>query len=822
MFRRKSRSIHLIEGGFDVMKGVIMAGGKGTRLRPLTCNVPKPMVPLIEKPVMQYSIELLKKHGITDIAVTVQYLPDVIRDYFGDGSKFGVNLTYFEEVTPLGTAGSVKQAEDFLDEPFIVVSGDALTDFDLEAGMKFHFDNNSLTTIFMKQVECPLEFGVIMTDEENRIIRFLEKPSWSEVFSDTVNTGIYIMDPSIFSYIPEDEVYDFSKDVFPRLLEDQAGLFGYSAKGYWSDIGNLKQYREAHSDLLNGVVKADISGKEIEPSIWIGENVIVEEGAKIEGPVAIGSNTIIRSGSQIGPHTVIGSGTTISNRASLKRAVIWNDNYIGESSELRGGTLCHGVTVGSKASIYEDVVIGHQSVVGEGAIVQPEAKVWPYKRIEEFSTVEQAFIWNEVGFKSLLKGHRATGIANIELTPENGSRLGAAYGSLLNQGDKVIIASDGNAYTNLLKLSLIQSLQSVGIHVVELGQTMLPILRYSVETEPVQGGIYIRLSGRNEEKQLVIEFFNENGLPINASEQRELEQIISFHSYRRVAFNHIGELETNTSLQENYEKELLQSINQVAIKEREWKVAIQDEASNQLRFLPAMLEKLGCDIYQVPKNVDEDAIKNYLSSQQVDFAILLGESGEFVSFMTPDGHLVTEEEQLTLFILMQLEKGEKSTIAVPLYGGSALEEIAASYDTTLVRTKTSTRAMMESEGTVQMMYYDAPFAISHLLNYLTEQKASLTALLSELPIQSIYKEEVNCKTEQKGLVMRKLMETLKGKDVELIDGMKVHQEGSWTFIVPDQEDGRFTVYAQSKDRVHAKQLAGEYIEQINAIKQQSS
>ncbi|ARK29380.1 sugar phosphate nucleotidyltransferase [Halalkalibacter krulwichiae] len=804
------------------MKGVIMAGGKGTRLRPLTCNVPKPMVPLIEKPVMQYSIELLKKYGITDIAVTVQYLPDKIRDYFGDGSELGVNLTYFEETTPLGTAGSVKQAEEFLDEPFIVVSGDALTDFNLEDGINFHNEKNSVTTIFMKQVECPLEFGVIMTDEENRIIRFLEKPSWSEVFSDTVNTGIYIMDPSIFSYIPSDTVCDFSKDVFPRLLEEEAGLFGYAANGYWSDIGNLKQYRQAHSDLLNGEVKAEISATEIEPTIWVGDNVIVEHGTKLEGPVAIGSNSIIRQGAYVGPHSILGAGTTVAHGASLKRSVVWAGNYIGENSELRGVTLCTGVTVGAKTSLFEDVVIGDHSTVGEGAIIQPDAKVWPYKRIEPFQTVQQALVWNENSAKSLMRGHKAEGIANIELTPEVGTKLGAAYGSMLNQGERVILASDGYAFSNLMKLSIIQSLQAAGIHIIELGETMLPVLRYSVETEDVQGGIYIRLSGRGEEKQMVIEFFDDKGLPIDSSKQREIEQIILFQSYRRVAFNYIGHLETNTVLEKSYEKQLVQSVNYHNIIDKKWKIALQDEGINQLSLLPSLLKNLGCEVYHLPQNYDIESTKNYVLSQNIDFAILLGESGEFISMMTAEGKLLTEEEQLTLFILAQLEKGTKSSLAIPLYGGTALEEIAASYDKVVVRTKSSARAMMESEGTVQMMHYDAPYAIAHVLEYITEQNTSLETVLTKLPIQGIYKEEVQCKTEQKGLVMRKLMESLKGKEVELVDGMKVYQEGSWTFIVPDQEDGRFTVYAQSKDSEHAKQLAGEYIEQINDIKQQTS
>ncbi|MDT8861734.1 sugar phosphate nucleotidyltransferase [Alkalihalobacillus sp. MEB130] len=805
------------------MKGVIMAGGKGTRLRPLTCNVPKPMVPLIQKPVMQYSIELLKKYGITEIAVTVQYLSNVIKDYFGDGSKFGVKLHYFEETTPLGTAGSVKQAEEFLDEPFVVVSGDALTDFNLQSGISFHEQNDSLVTIFMKQVECPLEFGVIMTDERDRIVRFLEKPSWSEVFSDTVNTGIYIMNPEIFSYIKEDTVVDFSKDVFPQLLADQSPLFGYAAEGYWSDIGNLKQYRQAQSDILSGQLTASITGTEIEPSVWVGENVIIEDGVKLEGPVSIGSNSIIRSGAYLGQHSIIGAGSTVSNGASIKRSVLWDGIYVGDDSEVRGATLCQGVTVGTRASLFEDAVVGHNTIIGEHARVQPDVKIWPYKRVEEATTVPESYVWNEVGAKSLLKGHRSIGVANIEMTPEEASKLGAAYGTLQNQGEKVFVASDSHSFSQVMKLSLIQSLQATGIQVVELGQTMLPVLRYSVEITDAQGGIYIRLADKSQEKQLVIEFFNEEGLPIGSSEQKELEQILAFHSYRRVAFDYVGKYEIDHQLEARYLSDLFNQVDTQVIKAKNLTIVLHEESKNNPAMFTKLLKQFGCTVHTAPERIDVENMSDLVVKQKADLGIMVGESGEFISLMNENGQLLSEEEQLMLFIYLQLENGTRSELAVPLYGGSALEEIASSYDGKLIRTKTSARAMMETEGSVQMMAYDAPFAIVHLFNYLIKNGQTLSGVINQLPSQSIYKQEVTCKTQQKGIVMRKLMESLKGKDVELIDGMKVrHTEGSWTFIVPDQEKGTFTVYAQSSDGAHAKQLAGEYIEQINVIKQQTS
>ena len=201
------------------MKAVVMAGGEGTRLRPLTSNQPKPMVPIVNKPCMEHIIELLKKNGINDIIVTLAFLPQSIRGYFGDGSSMGVSIEYSVEESPLGTAGSVRNAFEHLDETFIVISGDALTDFDLNEVIDFHKSKDSMITLALKSVENPLEFGVVIVDEDNHIKQFLEKPSWGQVFSDYVNTGIYVLEPEIFDYIPENTKYDFSQELFPKMLQ---------------------------------------------------------------------------------------------------------------------------------------------------------------------------------------------------------------------------------------------------------------------------------------------------------------------------------------------------------------------------------------------------------------------------------------------------------------------------------------------------------------------------------------------------------------------------------------------------------------------------
>ena len=271
------------------VKAVVMAGGEGTRLRPLTSNQPKPMVPIVGKPCMEHIVELLRRHGFDDIVVTLAFMPQAIRGYFGDGEAQGVQIRYSVEETPAGTAGSVKLAEEALDEPFVVISGDALCDIDLTELVAFHREREALVTIALKSVDNPLEFGIVVTDEDGRIERFLEKPSWSQVFTDTINTGIYVVQPEVLREIPDDEPYDWSKQLFPRLLEKGRPLYGWIAPGYWKDIGNLDQYREANFDALDERVSLEIPGVRLRGNVWVGEGVGLDDVESVEGPAFIGN-----------------------------------------------------------------------------------------------------------------------------------------------------------------------------------------------------------------------------------------------------------------------------------------------------------------------------------------------------------------------------------------------------------------------------------------------------------------------------------------------------------------------------------------------------
>src|SRR5919202_6112234 len=261
------------------MKAIIMAGGQGTRLRPLTSNQPKPMIRIANLPCMEHIVNLLAHHGITDVAVTLQFMPEEIQDYFGDGSEWGVNMRYSIEDAPAGTAGSVKMAEQQLDlhgERLLIISGDALTDADLTELVRFHEEKSTEATMVLKGVENPLDFGIVITEDDGRISRFLEKPAWGQVFSDTVNTGIYVLEPSVLQEIPPEGEYDFAKELFPKLLEEKRPLYGYITEGYWEDIGTLEQYLSAQPDILAGRVRGvRPPGTRLRENIYVGRRAQV-------------------------------------------------------------------------------------------------------------------------------------------------------------------------------------------------------------------------------------------------------------------------------------------------------------------------------------------------------------------------------------------------------------------------------------------------------------------------------------------------------------------------------------------------------------------
>ena len=303
------------------MKAVVMAGGFGTRLRPLTEKLPKPMAYVANRPMMEHVIRLLAKEGITDLEVLLYFYPEKITSYFGDGSRWGVRINYVGAEADYGTAGAVKMAEERLNGAFLVISADIITDFDLSKALEFHTERKAAATIVLTRVPNPLQYGIVLTEEDGRIVRFLEKPSWGEVFSDTINTGIYIIEPEVLSLIPEKKNFDFSKNLFPAMLSRGDRLLGYIAEGYWKDVGNLSEYLNVHLDILAGKAAIEFEGKKAGgANVWIGENTHVEYTTELKN-VVIGKNCSV-SGGAVVENSVLGDGCTVEDGSVVQSSVV--------------------------------------------------------------------------------------------------------------------------------------------------------------------------------------------------------------------------------------------------------------------------------------------------------------------------------------------------------------------------------------------------------------------------------------------------------------------------------------------------------------------
>lgn len=801
-----------------------MAGGKGTRLRPLTCNKPKPMVPLLNKPVMEYAIELLKQHGIREIAVTLQYLPEVIRAYFGDGKDFGVDLHYFEETIPLGTAGSVKNAEQFLDEPFLVISGDGLTDINLTEAIKFHQDNQAIATLVLTKVNNPLEFGVVITEEDGKICRFLEKPSWGEVFSDTVNSGIYILDPQIFSVIPPQTNFDFSKDVFPLLLRSKERLFGYISDGYWCDIGNLTQYRQTQFDILQGKLKVEIDGAQVRKGVWVAAGASLDVPLKgVKAPVYIGKNTHVESGAKLGEYTILGENNIIRSGASLKRTVTWNQCYLDKETELRGATVANQVTVKANSKIFEGAVIGDGCALGANSLIKPNVKLWPAKEIEESTIVHTSLVWGDRQVRNMFGQSGITGIGNIEITPDFAAKLAAAYGSTLHQGAHIILGSDEHPFSQVIVRAFAAGLLSAGVQTFDLGESTTPLTRFAVKTTHADGGLQIRLVPPIADKRVLIEFFNEAGINIDKNTERKIENAYIQEDFRRANLEAIQGGKVIPHLKDFYLRCLLEKVNQAEIKSAKLKVVVEVKNDSLLHWTTQLLAKLDCQVVTVASKDDSlldlaKLVKDY----QADLGVHLDQNGEQLVLIGKDGRIVKDELLLALLVLISFQNRRERLIAVPVTASEVMEKIALVWGGEIVRTKANPQALMVAAGPKEFYpMFDALYSLMLTLETLALNKCSLSELLEAIPDFYVEQARVQCPWSEKGMVMRKLLEDTASLTVELVDGVKVYHQDGWTLVLPDSDEPVFRVLSEASSQEVAKEMAASYADKIRAYKSKS-
>lgn len=831
------------------MKAVLMAGGEGSRLRPLTVTRPKPMVPIVNKSVMAHILDLLKLYGITDVVVTLRYMAAAIQDYFEDGANFGVNITYVVEENPLGTAGSVRNAAPFLDDTFMVISGDAFTDFNLAEIIQAHRDREALASLTLTRVPNPLEFGVIVTNDEGRITQFQEKPSWGEIISDTVNTGIYVLEPEVLDLIPPDRSYDFSRHLFPRMLSDRLPTYGHIAEGYWCDIGNVEEYRRANADLLHGRVKSSQPiGQHIGGGVWVGEGVDIAPSAQLFGPVYLGDGVKIKGDVTIYGPSVIRDYTVIDAYSRIERSILWRNNYVGENCELRGAVISRQCSLKSGVVLFEGVVVGDNCVLGESSVLHPDVKLWPEKQIEAGANVKDSIIWGTQARHRLFGRFGVTGVVNVDLTPELAAKLGAALGATLPPGSNVAINRDSHRSSRMLKRALISGIPGTGINVLDLGTVPIPVLRHFVRSnDDVKAGIHVRISPFDQ-RVVDIRLLNDEGTNLTTAEEREIERSFFREDFRRAYLDEIGLISYAGLPADRYVEDFLHHIDANEIQQKHFRMVIDYSHGLAADTLTHILNHLEIDVVPLNARMDETKLAvlhtQFITNRQrtativealeADLGVQLDVGGEKVFVIDETGACIDDVTAAAVMAELALSAHPGRPIAVPVTLPNAFNEIAARHGSELIRVGLNLSNMLHvieerqpvllADGGGNFIFPDflptgdGMMASIRLLEYLSHRQQHLSSIVADLPVFHLCTESVDCPVEDKGTVMRILNQRFRNDHTDNTDGMKIWLEnGEWVHFVPDPEKPACNITAEAACPERAQQLVQECINDVREM-----
>jgi mannose-1-phosphate guanylyltransferase/phosphomannomutase len=799
---------------------------------------------------MELIVELLKTHGFDEIVATLHYLADEIESYFGDGDAHGVKMHYVVEDTPLGTAGAVKMAHERLgNETFLVISGDALTDLDLSAVVRHHQEQGNDVTIALQRVTNPLEFGVVVTDESGRIVRFLEKPSWGEVFSDTINTGIYVLEPAILDRMHRGRVYDFSKDLFPDMLREGAKLGGYVIDAYWTDIGNLEQYQQANYDAVEGKVRIAFPGGEIAHRVYAGEGTRIDPGAHVEGPVVIGRDCRIAADAHIVGPAVLGDRTIVERGATVCRSVLWEDVYVGEEAALSDCTVADRNIVQKRAKVNENSVIGRGCTIGTGATVNAHLKLWPDKWVNAGSIVSMSLIYGQKWPGSLFGSGGISGLANLEITPEFALKLGQAFGTALKPGQTVMTSRDTHPASRVMNRCIISGLLAVGVNVLDLRSYPLPLARYAVRVGS-DGGIHVRVA-TDDPNAIVFEFFDHTGIGIDKGAERKVENLFFREDFRRTPMDDVGRLDFPSRALERYSAAFVTALDAHALRDANFRVVIDYAFGNASIVLPQILGALGVE--QIALNAYFDAgkvrtfredrerhlqqLSSVVSSLEANLGVLIDADGETVTLVDDAGEIVGRNRLMALLVLLVARAKPGARIGMPLTVPTVVERIAADNGAEIVRTRSDRRSLMalaEQEGRAlafaggmnyELIFpefqpaFDGIYATAKIMELLAAERHKLSALVAMLPPWHVAGRVVPCPWDRKGAVMRSLHDEAahgNGK-VETLDGIRLPRHDGWVLVLPDATDASVNVWAEGASDDEASRYADEIVHRVRDI-----
>ncbi|HEY0809264.1 MAG TPA: sugar phosphate nucleotidyltransferase, partial [Longimicrobiales bacterium] len=794
------------------------------------------------RPIMEHIVDLLRTHGITDLISILYFQPEHITTHFGDGSAFGVKMQYITADADYGTAGAVRNAGHLIgDEPVIVISGDVLTDFDLTAAIREHQERRADATIALTSVDNPLAFGIVIVDRQSgRIVRFLEKPTWGEVFSDTINTGIYILEPGALARVPFRTNFDFSKDLFPKMLRESAGLYGHIAKGYWRDIGNLDEYRRAHEDVLADRVKLCIAGetrRQGDATLSIDDGGTVASDVQISGKVIVGRNARIGAGSTL-DNVIVGADCQIDNDVALRHVVLWEGCQIGKGSRVSEGVIASRVRIGKGSTIRENCILSDRSEVGDFAVVGPNVKVWPEKVVEERAALTHSLIWGEAWERSLFSGARVSGVPNFELTPEIAVRLAGAYGAMLGPGSFVATSRDSDRASRMINRALMVGFMSAGVNAEDLRQMPIPVVRHAVHHGREAGGIHVRRSPFDA-KVVDILFFDADGRDLPPGKTQSIERLFSREDFPRAGPDGTGDLNFPTRVVEGYQEHFLSEVDRKLIADHGFTLVLDYAYGTTVQVFPGLLGELriqtvALDAYAEPGRLSrsEDEYREGLTrlggivrSIDAQLGLWIDPGGEVISLIDDSGRALSPELTQIVFVQLAVQQLGIKRVAIPVTSPAPVAKIIRDNGGEVIWTKTEHHAMMASATDAQMVAgsrgefifsdfipaYDGMFAAVKLLEALARANTRLREIADRHPELHMRQQRVSCPWGRKGTVMRRLMEETEKENRQLVDGVKVWKsDHEWVLVIPHSHKPYFVVTVEGASPEAADELLARY------------
>lgn len=836
------------------MKAVAVAGGEGTRLRPLTLQRAKPMVPLVNQPVLVHMVRQLQRHGVTELQLTLRYMASLIQDYFQSHAFAGLSIDCLVEGFPLGTAGSLKQAAGRWREPFLVVSGDGLTDMDFRALYDAHAASGADVTIALHAVDEARDYGVVLTDADNRVYDFVEKPRPSEQQSNRVNTGMYVISPEVLDLIPDGQAYDFSHDLFPAMLRQNRRIHGYVTDSYWCDVGNTEAYMRATQDMLHGRVDLfDPLGQELAPGVWTGRDVTVHPTAQLEAPVFLGAEVEVHAHAVIRGPSVIRPNTIVDSHAQVEESVIWRNSYLGPGSRVRGAMVGRQCSVRAHSHVSEGCVVGDGGILEEGAILMPQVKLWPYKRVARGSTVRENIIWGRQGRQELFRGSAISGQTNLDLTSETAAKIGVALGSCLARNSSVAINSDTHLASGMIKRAIYSGLPGAGVHTVNLGSVAMPLLRHFVRGNPeVHAGVHVCVNPEDPHPQsLQVQILEADGSNLGKRMEQRIQSTFFQEDLRRVGMEDIGEIREAQRFGEAYVEDFLTKVFADQLHTVPFKLVADYSHGMAADVMSALLDQLQIEVIPLNSLLREDApfterdrpeqrlteLAAIVKAVNAHVGVMLDGPGETVRIVDDRGTVLTPYQADALFLDLALFNHPRSRVVFPDNMPEPYSAIARNYEAEVVLCKSDMHNLMTAAAAGNVLvglngrghfifpfFHPAPdpmMASVKLLEYLAIRREPLHHILAGLPAINHRRVTAPVAWTQRGRVMSRLYQKYEDLRLPSLEGLRIATGlDEWVQLQPSAVHPALDIALEAPTRSRALTLQSRFQSEIRELADQ--